>query len=241
MSVSIIKGEPYKLQIPEFVCDKPLKEGVPEPFNMLVSGFKFITIIARPGSGKTSLLISLFKDKNLMRKVYDNIVLVMPKQSLMSLKAKDNVFKKLSLEKYYENLENIDQIREQIKYYAQEGETTCLILDDVATYLKDGYVQRALSDIVLNRRHFKCSIILLTQIYNKMPLVIRKMINVAVILFRPAKKEMNDMFNELLEYNEDISHQIYNIAFKKPFDQLWIDVPNQLVYANADRILVSED
>lgn len=242
MSISIKKGTPYPLQIPEFVVDKPLKDPPPPaPFHLLTAGFRFIAIIARPGAGKTSLLISLFKDNALLRKTFDNIVLVMPKQSLMSLRKRDNVFSKLSLEKYYENLDSIDQIREQIKYYASDSESTCLIIDDMASYLKDSFVQRTLGDLIMNRRHYRCSIILLSQIYNKMPLAIRKLINVAIILFKPSKKETVDLFTELLEYNEDITNKIFNIAFKKQFDSLFIDVPNQQIFAGADELIVSEE
>lgn len=74
-----------------------------------------------------------------------------------------------------------------------------------------------------------------------MPLSIRKVINVAVVLYKPSRKEMLDLMDELLEYPDDISEKIFNLSFQKTYDQLWIDVPSQTIYHNADKIIVHLD
>ena len=52
---------------------------------------------------------------------------------------------------------------------------------------------------------------------------------------------MLNLFDELLEYNDTISDSIMKIAFTKPFDTLWIDVPTQQIFSGADEIIVDED
>jgi len=57
------------------------------------NGFVFTGFIGRPGSGKTSLLVSMLtgrkKDK-VFRKVFNNILVVMPTSSRNSMK--NNIF-----------------------------------------------------------------------------------------------------------------------------------------------------
>lgn len=238
--ISIRKHTPYELKPPKFLCDKKLKEDVPAPYHLLVQGYRFITILGRPGAGKTSLLISLFRDKKLLKRCFNNIILVIPKESLGSLSQKDNIFKDLADEKFFTSLEDIDAIREMVKFYASEGENSCIIIDDQTSYLKDSYIQKILSDIVFNRRHYRCSIILLSQIYNSIPLKIRKIINVCMIMFKPSKKEAQTIFDELLEQKEEIADKIFHMAFTKPFDILTIDVPSQQIFSNSNEFIINE-
>lgn len=240
MSISIKHHDPYKLKIPEFHCDFTLKEGLPIPYNHLVNGFKFICLSARPGGGKTSMLISWFRDRKLLKKCFNNVILVIPKQSLKSLKEKDNPFKDIPEEKLFHNLDEISVIKEMCKYYANEGETSCLIIDDMTSYLKDSFIQRELTDIIMNRRHYRVSVILLSQVFNKIPLPVRKLINVCIILYKPSKKELQTIFDEMLEQKEEIADEISKIAFKKRFDFLMIEPETQRIYANSDEIVITD-
>lgn len=241
MSIEIKKNKEYPLKIPRFLCDALLKDDVPPPYHLLVNGYKFITIIGRPQSGKTSLLFSLFRDRKLLKRCFNNIILVMPLESMKSMNQKDNIFKDLSEEKFFTSLDDVDSIRELVKFYASEDENSVIIIDDMTSYLKDGYVQKVLSDICFNRRHYRTSIILLSQIYNKIPLSIRKLINVCVLMYKPSRKETETIFDELLEQNEDISNQIFKLAFKKQFDKLIIDVPTQRLYINSDEVIIHDE
>lgn len=239
--ITVKKHKPYELKPPKFICDKKLKEeNVPSPYHLLVQGYRFITILGRPGAGKTSMLISLFRDKKLLKRCFNNIILVIPRESLASLSQKDNIFKDLSEEKFFTSLGDIDAIREMVKFYASEDENSCIIIDDQTSYLKDAYIQKILSDIVFNRRHYRCSIILLSQIYNSIPLKIRKLINVCMVMHRPSKKETKDIFEELLEHKEEVADRIFQMSFKKPFDVLTIDVPSQTIFANSDELIINE-
>lgn len=241
MSISIIRHPEVELKVPRFVCDAPLKSGVPKPYNLLVDAFKFILFCGRPQSGKTSHMMSLFKDKRCLKKVWNNIILVCPLESLASLKEGSNVFKDLDPNKFFTTLEDIDVIREMVKYYSSEKETSCIIIDDMMSSLKNPYIEMVLTDIVANRRHYKCSIIVLSQIINKVPLAIRKLVNTVVIQHKPSKKEMEIAFEEWLEQKPEIAEKVTEIAFKKPYDFLLIDVPSQTLYAKNNELIIHTD
>ena len=241
MKIQVRNGVDPGLKRPVFLCDKQLKDGVPEPYHLLVDSYKFILWVGRPGSGKTSHLFSLFKDKRCLKKTWNNIILVMPSQSIKSMTDGSNIFKDISDEKIYDDLADIDVIREQVKGYADEGENSVIIIDDQMTKLKDSAIEKILSDIVANRRHYRTSIILLTQIYERVPLKLRKLVNNVIMMFRPSKKEMEMMMEELLEQDRDTTLAVNKIAFNKPYDWLMVDVPTQKVYSNYNEIIISDE
>jgi hypothetical protein len=130
-------------------------------------------LIGKPGSGKTSLLISFLTAKasnKVYRKCFDNILLVMPSHSRNSLK--DNIFEHHPEEKMYNelNTESITDIYQKLTSYSDENENTLLILDDVGASLKDNTILKTLKTIIYNRRHLKCKIVMLIQSYKSSPL-----------------------------------------------------------------------
>lgn len=197
--IRIKEGTDPQLRIPQFVCDKVLKADVPSPYHLTVNGYKFILWVGRPGAGKTSHMMSLFKDKRCYRKLWNNIILCCPAESLNSLKEGSNIFKDICPSKMYDSIEDIDIIREQVKFFAAHDENSVIIIDDQMSKLKNPSVERVLCDIVANRRHYRCSVILLSQIYERVPLKVRKLVNTVIVMYRPSKKEMAMMFDELLE------------------------------------------
>jgi hypothetical protein len=122
--IEVKKGKDPQLQRPRFLCDSCLKTGVPSPYHLLVDAYKFTVWIGRPGSGKTSHLYSLFRDKRILKKVWNNIIVCTPTQSLQSTKPSDNIFKDVSGEKFFTDLEDVEAIKELVKYYAEQGENS---------------------------------------------------------------------------------------------------------------------
>ena len=240
MRITLKKGQDPQLKIPTFLCDKPLKENVPSPYHLLTDAYKFILFLGRPGSGKTSHMISLFRDKRCLRKVWNHVILVMPEESLASMKKESNIFSDIHPSKRYTDLKDIDVIREQVKDFAANDENSVIVIDDQMAKLKLPDVERVLTDIIANRRHYRCSIIMLTQIYERVPLKIRKLVNNIIVQFRPSKKELAMMFDETLE-NEELAHDISTMAFKNPFDWLMIDVPSQRLFAKFDELVIIDD
>ena len=96
--ISLKKNKALNLNIPSFTCDQnPLGEHL-NKYDMLshLNCYGFTCLLGKPGSGKTSIVISWLtgKGKNkIFRKVFDNVVVVMPESSRNSLQ--NNIFDSL--------------------------------------------------------------------------------------------------------------------------------------------------
>ena len=90
--------------------------------------------IGKPGSGKTSLVVSLFQSKNVFYDVFHNIYLFQPSHSRASME--DDIFD--SIENKYDELtyENLEEVMNQIKEEDPKF-CNCIIFDDQTAYLKD--------------------------------------------------------------------------------------------------------
>jgi hypothetical protein len=240
MNITIRKNPEYHLKIPKFKCDKQLKDNVPTPYDILVDGYRFVCVVGPPRSGKTSFLISLFSDEHIFKKTFDNVIICVPPHSLNSLEPSANPFRRIPDERRFTNLSSISQIRNLIMFYSSEGMDSILVLDDQASYLKDNNIQRDLCDILLNRRHYRCSVILLTQTFRKMPLDIRKVLDVVFVLYKPSKMDMIAMFDELFEMNKLDCHKIINTVFQKKYDNMMLEVQTQRFWRNQDELVIDD-
>ena len=241
--ISLKKNKGLNLKTPEFLCDGNLAEHL-NKYDMLqnFNGFYFTGFIGRPGSGKTSLLVSMLtrrkKDK-VFRKVFNNILVVMPTSSRNSMK--NNIFKKHTPDKLYDELDykTINDIHNKLLHSSSENETTLLILDDVGAMLKRPEIQETFRKIIYNRRHLKCAIIILLQLYMSIPKEIRKLFN-NVVCFKPPKTEFINLFEELFETKKELAQEIMSFTYKDPHDWLLLNVPSQRLFRGFDEIIVHD-
>jgi len=244
MSLEFKINPKLNLDVPQFVCDNnPLGEHLNE-YEMLshLNSFSFTALIGRPGSGKTSWLISCLTGtgkKKVFRKVFENVLLVMPSSSRNSLKK--NPFKKHDPAKMYEELDlpTAEAIYGRLLASSEEKEKTLLVLDDVGASLKNKEIQKLLRRIIYNRRHLKCHIVMMVQSYISIPKEIRKLIT-NCILFKPSKVEMVNFTEELFERKKDMAIQIMQFAYRQKHDYIFLNVENQKMYRNFDQIIVHD-
>jgi KaiC/GvpD/RAD55 family RecA-like ATPase len=238
------KNKKLELKIPEFSCDNnPLGEHLTK-YEMLqhLNCFGFTGLIGRPGSGKTSLLISFLTCKGkekIFRKVFDHVLLVMPTSSRNSIKK--NPFEKHDAEKMFEDLDfdTIGNIYERLKKSSEEGETTFLILDDVGSSLKNIEIQKMFRKIIYNRRHLKVHVFVLLQSFLSVPKEIRKIFT-NLIMFKPSKVEFQNLFDELFETKKDLAMDVMRFTYDVPHQYLFLNVESQKMYKNFDEIIFPE-
>ena len=96
----------------------------------------------------------------------------------------------------------INEIKNKLTLYTEENENTLIIMDDVGAELKNVEIQKILRQIIYNRRHLKCSIIMLCQSFLSIPREIRKLLN-NVVMFKPSKTEFENFIHELFERKKD--------------------------------------
>jgi KaiC/GvpD/RAD55 family RecA-like ATPase len=242
--ISIKKNKALNLLIPEFTCDdNPIGEHLNQ-YDMLkhLNSYSLTCIIGKPGSGKTSLLISFLKGKKkdkVFRKAFSNILVVMPSSSIKSMK--DNIFEKHPTEKIFEELtyDTVSTIQAKLNEYSAEKENTLLILDDIGASLKDNSIQKSLKQIIYNRRHLKVHIVMLLQSFKSCPLDIRKMMT-NIFMFKPSKQEFQTLFDELFETEKDNAIHIMNTVYDKPHQFLMLNVESQKMYKGFDEIIINK-
>ena len=245
MKITLKKNKSLDLKVPDFSCDNnPLGEHLND-YDMLshLNCYGFTGLIGKPGSGKTSIVISWLtgKKKNkVFRKVFDHILLVMPESSRNSLKK--NIFEKHDPDKMFEELTSttINTIYDMLLTSSKENEKTLLILDDVGASLKRNDIQTMLKRIIFNRRHLKVHIVVMLQSFTTAPLVIRKLYT-NVIMFKPAKKEFETLFEELFETKKDNAMDIMNFVYDKPHQYLFLNVDSQRMFKGFDELIFNKD
>ena len=243
--ITIKKNPTIKLDIPSFHCDlNSVGEHLNEhPLTQFLNCYGFLCVIGRPGSGKTSMSVSLITQKNprIYKKTHHHILVVMPQNSINSLKK--DPFKQLPEENFYEELNDasIQSIYDRVNEYSGENEKTLLFLDDITADLKRSkIVIDVLKKLIFNRRHLKLNVIITAQSYVNIPLDVRKCIS-SLILFKPPKKEMEIVFNELIESKKDLFLDVMKIAFDEKHNFLFVNVPTQKMFKNFDELIIKEE
>jgi len=208
-------------------------------------------ICGRPGSGKTSLLVSLLTNKPIKgkkcsyRKLFDHIIVCSPSIKTLG----NNIFDKLPEEQKFEdfdlNLLNfIDEFTESLD---PSKEKTLIILDDVASQLKRSMVcEKLLTKLQQNRRHRGLSFIILSQQYKSLPLSCRSTIT-NLIMFRPINiKEFTFPAEELIPINKKIISEFMQFIFDKKYNFLLIDMSllksaKYRYFKNFDQVLLPDE
>ena len=206
------------------------------------NGFIY-ALIGSPGSGKSSLLLSLFRSKNYYKNKFNHIYLITPESSFLSVK--DHPFKnhtKIYHELNSYTLENIYNELVEIKKECidnnYEIEHSCIIVDDFASDLKDKELIKALKQLLIKSRHIGCSFIFTLQAYNLFPLVLRKLLT-NISLFKPKNEiELESVRRELINFNEQDTIELMNYVFEKEYNHLDVDTGNNELRKNLNKLLI---
>ena len=191
------------------------------------NGFIY-ALIGSPGSGKSSLLLSLFRDRNYYKKKFNNIFLITPQNSFTSVdnhpfKNHQHVYHDLNSDVLENIYEHLMQMKTDNLADGYELESSVMIIDDFASELKNKELIGILKQFCTKSRHLGCSIIFTLQAYNLFPLVLRKMLT-NVTIFKPKNKvELQSIRSELLNMNEDNTIELMDYVFDKEYNHLDID------------------
>lgn len=231
--LSIKENKKPVLKTCEMLCDDGLHPKLDKyDLTSFLNKHSTTLLIGRPGSGKTSLLYSFFKSKEIFKNTFDKIFLFQPSQSRASMK--DQLFNKLPDDQKYDELtlENLMDVEDNLSEY-----NNVIIMDDMGAYLKDNEIKKKLKELVMNRRHKHLSIIFLVQTYLSIEKDIRKLFS-NVFIFKSSKKEMEVIFDELIEMPKDYILPIMKVVYDKPYQYLFINTDSQRLFKNFDEILI---
>lgn len=241
MSIKIKINEKPEMNKPTFLCDTKLHNKLDNyDATSLINKSNFSLFLGKPGSGKTSLMVSMLNTPSLFKRCFHKIYVFMPSHSRGSLK--NNIFDQLPDNQLYDtlDLETINDVFDNIEENADEGKFSLIILDDVQQYLKDKYVAKRLLEIVANRRHLKTSVWLLAQTYKSIPRQIRQVLT-NLFIFKINKAEMENIFNEQVELFKEHFQMVLHKAYRDPHDYLFVDTATQRVFKGFDEILLDDE
>ena len=241
--IRIKKTEKIEIIPPSFLCDYPLTEHLKDfPQFSYMNVFNTTAILGRPGSGKTSMLISMLSQKGkdkIYHKAFDFVYVIMPTQSRNSLKK--NIFEKHEPSRLFDELtlENLQKIFKSVEENSLNKKTSLVIYDDVGASLKNNDIQFFLKEMSFNRRHLKLVQIFLIQSWISIPLTIRKLFS-NLIVFKPNKIEWEKVVEETIEQEKDIALGLLDL-YKKPHDYLFINITNQKIFYNQDEVEIIDE
>jgi len=240
---------------------KPIKEKqdifIPDIVNQNISrrnGMVYC-LTGSGGSGKTSLLLNMFKSKNFYRNKFHNIYYICPSASFSSVKnhpfSKHNkVYHELTvplLEELYNELlskkeESTKENEKKEKVYVddeepeseeeKEIEYSVIIIDDFASTLKENDISIQLNKMIIKARHLCCSFVFTLQSYFYFPRMLRKQITY-ITIYRPKNvEEWNSIASELFNMNKEDALKIFNYVFDAPYNHIDVDLVESKYYKN---------
>jgi len=226
---------------------KPIKEKmdiyIPDIPSCVPNRNGFISVFCGSGgSGKTNLLLNCFKSKAIYRGKFTNVFYICPMSSFLSLEKHpfsehDKVYHELTVEL----LEEIYQKLIAIKEEEEEPEYSCIIIDDMASTLKQKDIQKQLNKMLIKARHIQCAFIFTLQSYYYFPLMLRKQITNAILFKTKNKKEFETITSELINLNKEDSLTLFNYVFDEPYAHLDLDTVDNKMYKNFNLLTLEEE
>ena len=216
------------------------------------------------GSGKSSLMLNQFKDKNQYKKVFNNIYYFCPSASFNSVakhpfEKLKNIYHTLdiaTLQDIYDELvskkddatkkkekkEPIQIVGEEEKEVEEDEEKeleySALIIDDFADALKDPDIQRYLNKMIIKARHICCSFFITLQAYSYCPKILRKQITY-ITIFKPKNyQEYESIALEMFNLNKQDALTLYDYIFNKPYAHLDFDTITNTIYKNFNLLKI---
>ena len=238
MKYKLEKSNYDNLKTVKMTCDEPLtkKREIKEPF--LNSSSFFYLLCAPAGSGKSTLMMQMLQTKQLYYRLFKDIIYVCPPNSRSTVK--DNPL--CDLETVYDGLssdifDKIEENNDEYKKLDKKNYKQLLIIDDCSSSLKDHENLKMLSKLVMNRRHYSLSIIILVQYLYSVPKPIRSNIN-ALIVFKPLMQDLEILRKEFINMKKDDFYELCRFVFQNKHDNLFINISNNTLYKNLQKIIL---
>lgn len=239
--ITVKKNSKPELPICKMGCDVKLHEKL-DKYELTSCAFqkhKTTAIIGLPGQGKSSLTWSWFKSAKVLKKCFTKIFYIAPANSIASME--DNIFSALPDNQVYNELngEVLDEIIEYCKN-SDADEKICIIIDDMASSLKDGAVQKGLKHIAFNKRHYHIfQTIIMSQTWKSVPMEVRRLYD-NIFLFKVGGNDLATIFDESLQAYKHLAMEIQKLVFDKKYNYLYISLSDNRLFKNWDELIFEE-
>ena len=228
--------------------DGKKKFNIDDPLSL--DAYTIHIIVGSKGSGKTSLLLSMLKSKDIYRKHFNNIYLISPTAGTghdpKMLKLVDELdkdghfFTECNDDNYNEILDMIKESNNELLDKKKEYRNLLILDDCLASMPRNGEKNNKLNEMIIACRHLHTNVILLVQKYNTIPTLIRN--NTDYISFFPShsRQEIQTLINDW-SIDEKLFKQLLDFATSEKYSFLHINLLHDnkpLFFKKFDRILI---
>ncbi|NDB55008.1 DUF2075 domain-containing protein [archaeon] len=176
------------------------------------------------GSGKSTMVLNVLKNKNAYKGFFDNIILVSP--TAMRDKKFDKLREELEEEdKYFSNCddETIEEIMSKLQQFndnfdeEEEGRKphNLIIFDDCLSSLPKSTQKSKFNELITTSRHLKTSVWILVQKFNKVNPLIRDQADLLSI-FKTNNKQELQTIEDSLNIDKKQFNDLYTFATYEP-------------------------
>lgn len=236
MKIEIIENDKPNMPQCKMLCDTGLHDKLNKyELTKFLNQHSTSLYIGKPRSGKTSLLFSLIK--GVLKKCFHRIYVFQPNESRASMS--DDLFGKLPQDQVYNELDydNLQEVIEKIRTDANKGLNSLIIFDDQTAYLKKKDTLQLFKELIYNRRHLRTSLYFCVQTYFSVPKDLRRLWTNCFI-FKTSKDELNNIWNELIEYDVSLLPKIRKLVYDKPYQYLFLNTDTQRMFKGFDEIKI---
>jgi hypothetical protein len=236
-NVAIKDTKPIKEKMDKFIPD--IVEGVSRRNGMIY------LLVGSGGSGKTSLLLNQFRRGGAYHKKFHHLYLFTPAISFASVQ--NHPFEKHDKVHHELTRDTLSELYAELKDRKEEHddedemEYNCVIIDDMASTLKEKDVQKLLNTMLIKARHLNTCFIFTLQSYLYMPKMLRKQTTYATIFKPKNREEWNSINSELLQMKEDDAKKLYDYVFEKEYSHLDIDTIENHLYRNFNLLEIKKN
>lgn len=236
-NVAIKDTKPVKEKMDKYIPD--IVEGVSRRNGMIY------LLVGSGGSGKTSLLLNQFRRGGAYHKKFHHLYLFTPAISFASVQ--NHPFEKHDKVHHELTRDTLSELYAELKDRKEEHddedemEYNCVIIDDMASTLKEKDVQKLLNTMLIKARHLNCCFIFTLQSYLYMPKMLRKQTTYATIFKPKNREEWNSINSELLQMKEDDAKKLYDYVFEKEYSHLDIDTIENHLYRNFNLLEIKKN
>jgi len=191
------------------------------------------------GSGKSTFVIQMLQ--SVMKKVFHDIILMIPKVSFESIADKSNPFLKIDEDNIYHefNAETLGEVYDKIEENASEGYYTLLIIDDFGADIKTKANEMILNQMFLKQRHLRLSTFVLVQNFYMVPKKIREVVG-NLIMFNTSKSQNFKVFRELFDLKPDQYMDLLKMV-PTAHDYIMLNLKYKRIFVNFDEVSFDDE
>jgi len=235
-----VVGDPkIKVKVNKMRIDLPISKHIPSPLpgNADDPRSFAMALVGVAGSGKSSLLNSMLsangKHSRCYYKRFHHCYFIVPKSSLRSL-PKSHPMRSHPDHKVYDDLtlDSLEEIAELVEANAENGERSCLVMDDIGSRLKQNRaLEKYFTFLLQTRRHLQLNFFICLQTFNDLSLSSRKNLSHCCLFKSTNRKEQISVWTELLPVNsKEEADELFKFVYDVPYSWLYVKLYTGQMY-----------